>query len=248
VFPYIVAENPDALARIARLLPSGTMLISGAAREDHAAAADAEGNLPTFNSIIAINDVGEIIASYDKLRLVPFGEYVPFAGILGALGLAELVAYQSSFVPGVGTPRPFAPYDTPPVLPLICYEAIFSGDLGPGVDTARWMLNVTNDAWFAGSIGPAQHFQHARLRAVEQGLAMIRVANTGITASVDSMGRITAVVRSDEAGIVDTALSAPVNRTLFARYGSMPLGIILAVCFMWTAIGNWIERRERLTI
>ncbi|HUV32452.1 MAG TPA: apolipoprotein N-acyltransferase, partial [Devosiaceae bacterium] len=223
VFPFIVADHPDALARIGRLLPPGTLLIAGAAREDRSAIPAADGTLPVFNSIVAINDVGEIVASYDKLRLVPFGEFVPFAAVFGALGLSELVGAQSNFAPRVGVSRPFALYGTPPVLPLICYEAIFSGDLGPGVEDAQWILNLTNDAWFAGSIGPAQHFHHARLRAVEEGLSLVRVANTGVTAMIDPLGRVLGRLPANQAGVLDAALSAPVNRTIFARYRSWVL-------------------------
>lgn len=248
VFPFLVAEHPDALARISRLLPPGVVLITGAAREDLTAPPDAQGDRPVFNSILAIDHTGEIIASYDKLRLVPFGEFVPFAGLFGSLGLSELVANQSSFVPGAGTPRPFAPRATPPLVPLICYEAIFAGDLGPHLPGAKWLLNLTNDAWFAGSIGVAQHFHHARMRAVEEGLPMVRLANTGVTAFIDPLGRIEAQLPTDEPGILDGALSEPINPTLFARYRNGPLAIILLVAFAVTLVRNYAERRQRAQV
>jgi apolipoprotein N-acyltransferase len=241
VFPFVVASHPDALARIARMLPPGSMLIAGAAREDVAATPDEDGELPVFNSILAINDVGEIIASYDKLRLVPFGEYVPFDFLFRSLGFSELVGTQSSFVPGAGSARSFAPYATPPVLPLICYEAIFAGDLGPLAADAAWILNLTNDAWFAGSIGPEQHFQHARMRAVEEGKPLVRVANTGVTALVDSFGRVTGILRTDIAGVLDGALSAPINGTVFSEYRSLPLAIMLAIAFAVAVLRNRLE-------
>ncbi len=244
VFPFVVASHPDALARIARMLPSGTMLIAGAAREDVAATPGEDGALPAFNSILAINDVGEIIASYDKLRLVPFGEYVPFGFLFRALGFSELVGTQSSFVPGAGSERSFAPYATPPVLPLICYEAIFAGDLGPLAGEAAWILNLTNDAWFAGSIGPEQHFQHARMRAVEEGKPLVRVANTGVTAIVDPYGRISGKLPTDIAGVLDGALSAPINATVYSRYRSLPLAVILGVAFAVAVLRNLLERRK----
>ncbi|MEX0860374.1 MAG: apolipoprotein N-acyltransferase [Cucumibacter sp.] len=248
VFPFVVADHPDALARIARLLPPNTLLIAGAAREDHSSNPAPDGSLPVFNSILAINDVGEIVASYDKLRLVPFGEFVPFDFLFRSFGFSELVGAQSSFIPGAGTPRPFEPYATPPVLPLICYEAIFAGDLGPAAKDAQWMLNLTNDAWFADSIGPAQHFHHARMRAVEEGLSMVRLANTGVSALIDPLGRIVAKLPTDAPGVLDGTLSAPVNRTFFARYRSLPLAISLAVAFALVLLRNFAERRERPTV
>lgn len=248
VFPFLVAEHPDALARIARLLPPGTLLIAGAAREDLTAPADADGHRPVFNSILAIDHTGEIIASYDKLRLVPFGEFVPLAGLFRALGFSELVASQSSFVPGAGTPRPFAPRATPPLVPLICYEAIFAGDLGPHLTGAQWLLNLTNDAWFAGSLGVAQHFHHARMRTVEEGLPMVRLGNTGVTAVIDPLGRIAARLRTDERGVLDVALSEPINPTLFARYRNLPLAIILLVAFVVALLRNYAEHRQRAQV
>lgn len=241
-FPFLVAEHPNALARIARLLPPGTTLITGAAREEVAASFTGEEETGVLNSILAISDEGEITATYDKLRLVPFGEFLPFRPLFAALGFSELVASQSSFAPGAGTERAFAPAGTPPVLPLICYEAIFSGDLGAKADNAEWILNLTNDAWFAGSIGPDQHFHHARLRAVEEGLPLVRVANTGVTALVDPLGRITAKLSPDESGVLDGQINKPVNKTAFSRYRDAPLLLMLLVSAAIVYLRNRAER------
>src|SRR6185295_14118785 len=142
-----------------------------------------------YNSIYVIGHGGAILSVYDKVHLVPFGEYLPFQNLLERLGLMQLTKVRGGFIAGdrrraINVPR------APSFLPLVCYEIIFPGQAVPRGERPGWMLNLTNDGWFGLSSGPYQHFQQARLRAVEEGLPLVRAANTGISAIVDPLGRI----------------------------------------------------------
>ena len=145
--------------------------------------------LRAYNSVYVIDHTGTILSSYDKLHLVPFGEYLPFQDFLERLGLVQLTKVQGGFLAGERR-RKIAVPGAPPMLPLICYEVIFPGEAVPNGERPGWLLNLTNDAWFGISFGPYQHFQQARVRAIEEGLPLVRAANSGISAVIDPLGRI----------------------------------------------------------
>ena len=235
-FPFFLSKKPEALARIARMLPPKTLLITGAPR------LDPEDLLQqtAYNSILAINAEGEIVASYAKSHLVPFGEYLPFSAFFAQFGITQFVPGNEGWTPG-GPRRLMVPPGTPAFLPLVCYEAIFSGDLGP-VDDAAFMLNVTNDGWFDGSIGKAQHFHHARLRTVEEGRPMLRLGNTGMTAIIDPLGRLTASLAPDSTGVLDASLPKPIAAPAFAHWRNMPLFIAIALIFAGAGIARILRR------
>lgn len=229
-FPYIISQKPQALAAIARAL-KGSVLLTGAAR------AEGEGDGRRgriFNSIEAIR--GEaIVAFYDKIHLVPFGEYLPLEGWLRPLGINQLV--PGIWDRGAG-PRLLAAPGLPPVAPLICYEAIFSGDaIERGAERPRLFLNVTNDGWFGLTTGPYQHLAQARLRAIEEGLPMIRVANTGASAIIDAYGRILQSLPLGEEGVIDGRLPREAAPTVFAAFGAMAFAVLLALATMLALIG-----------
>lgn len=221
VFPFFLTDYPVGIAQIGRMLPDTTLLLTGAPRQ----ALDADGlpvpDNPGYNSILAIDHRGEVVASYDKSHLVPFGEYLPFASFWKLFGISQFVPGTNGWAPGEGR-RLMSPPGSPAFLALVCYEAVFPGDIGDPF-AADYILNVTNDAWFDGSIGPAQHAHHARLRAVESGLPLIRVANTGLTFATDPLGRVTASLPVGIAGAVDVVPAAPLpGRTLFAALNDLP--------------------------
>ncbi|MEQ1770535.1 MAG: apolipoprotein N-acyltransferase [Devosia sp.] len=188
---------------------------------------------PGFNSIFAIDTEGEIVASYDKSHLVPFGEYLPFAGFWKLFGIHQFVPGTNGWQAGDGR-RLMTPADTPAFIALICYEAIFSGDLGADPAKAEFILNISNDEWFDGSIGNAQHAHHARLRAVETGLPMLRATNSGDTMLIDPLGRITAQLPPEEQGVLDVVPSQKLPGTIFNRvwhwpfFGALVLGLVVA--------------------
>ncbi len=227
-FPFFLTREPDALAQITKLLRGGTVLITGAARPAEPANPAAPG---AYNSIYVIDHDGSIVAVYDKVHLVPFGEYLPFRHFFENLGLQQLVELPGGFLAG-DRRRLIAVPGAPPALPLICYEIIFPGDVVPAGARPGWIVNVTNDGWFGISTGPYQHFQQARVRAIEEGLPLARAANTGISAVVDPLGRIITSLPLGSEGVIDSPLPRPIAAPIYARFGDVPAAIIVAVALL----------------
>jgi len=165
------------------------------------------------NSLFAIVDGGAIAGIYDKWHLVPFGEYIP-----DWLPLPIMVMPGNGFAAGPG-PRTLHIPGLPPVGPLICYEAIFSGEIVDRDDRPSWLVNITNDAWFGNSTGPRQHLAAARMRAVEEGLPLLRAANTGISAAFDARGHELSRIGMQESGTLSVPLPAALPPTLYACFG-----------------------------
>jgi apolipoprotein N-acyltransferase len=225
-FPFFLTREADALAQIAALLPEGTVLITGAVRAPETAPT---GDVTrAYNSIYVIDHDGSVLSVYDKVHLVPFGEYLPFQTLLERLGLMQLTKVQGGFIPGDRRRAQNVPR-APRFLPLVCYEIIFPGAAVPRGERAGWMLNLTNDGWFGMSAGPYQHFFQARLRAIEEGLPLVRAANTGISAVVDPLGRVLKSLPLGSEGILDAALPRPLPPTIYARLGDAPAGIAVAL-------------------
>ncbi len=225
-FPFILARDAEELARIGAALPATTTLVTGAAREDdHAPSKERSAHSEFFNTISVIAPGGDIVASYDKIHLVPFGEYLPFNALLRRLGLRNFVPVPGGFEPG-RVRRPLPVRGMPLASPLICYEAIFPGEAVPRGDTVTrpsYLLNVTNDGWFGLTSGPSQHFAQARLRSIEEGLPMVRGAATGVSAVIDPVGRVIASLPLGASGILDAGLPEPRPAPPFARFGNWPL-------------------------
>jgi apolipoprotein N-acyltransferase len=175
-----------------------------------------------------IDHDGSILSIYDKVHLVPFGEFLPFQSLLERLGLQQLTKVQGGFLAG-DRRRAIASPRAPKFVPLICYEIVFPHDVVPEGERGGWLLNVTNDAWFGVSAGPHQHFQQARVRAIEEGLPLVRAANTGISAVVDPVGRVIRQLPLGSEGVLDSSLPRPLGRTLYSHAGDMPLALVLAV-------------------
>jgi apolipoprotein N-acyltransferase len=188
------------------------------------------------NSLFAVTDAGSVAAIYDKWHLVPFGEYQPSWAQVGI----QLVP-GGGFAPGSG-PRTLRIPGVPPVGPLICYEAIFPGQVINEADRPDWMVNVTNDAWFGTSAGPRQHLAAARMRAVEEGLPLMRAANTGISVAFDSRGHEITRIDMEQAGFRAVMLPGPLPRTVFGRFGLVLPG---ALALASLAAGLVASRRRR---
>ena len=229
-FPFFLTREADAMAQIAELLPKGTTLITGSVRAP---------DLPpgtritrAYNSIYIIDDEGNVLSIYDKLHLVPFGEYLPFQDWMEKLGFVQLTKVQGGFIPGTRRRTMEIP-NAPRALPLICYEAIFPGNVAARDDRPGWIVNLTNDGWFGISTGPYQHLQQARLRAIEEGLPVVRAANTGISAVIDPMGRVVARLGLGVEGVLDSGLPSAIAPTIYARSGDIPATIVVGAALIF---------------
>jgi apolipoprotein N-acyltransferase len=238
-FPFFLTREADAMAQIADLLPKGTVLITGSVR-----APDVPPGVRitrAYNSIYVIDHDGSVLSVYDKLHLVPFGEYLPFQDLMEKLGFVQLTKVQGGFIPGTRR-RSLEIPDAPRVLPLICYEAIFPGNIAARDDRPGWIVNLTNDGWFGISTGPYQHLQQARLRAIEEGLPVVRAANTGISAVIDPQGRIVARLGLGIEGVLDASLPTAIPPTVYARFGDIPAATIMVAALL-LIIRRRISRR-----
>jgi apolipoprotein N-acyltransferase len=226
--PYLLGRDRPAREAAATIVPKNGYLIAGALRTNPPPAP-----IENFwNSIEALNDNGQIVARYDKAHLVPFGEYMPLRWLLP---VDKITPGAVDLTAGPG-PRTITLSGLPPFSPLVCYEVIFPGAVIDKADRPAWMLNATNDAWYGRSSGPYQHFAIARTRAVEEGLPLIRVANNGISAVVDPIGRVLARTHLDGVGYVDSALPAALPPTPYARFGNWMLLGLLAIAAVPAAL------------
>ena len=239
-FPFFLTREADAMAQIADLLPRGTVLITGSVRAP---------DLPpgtritrAYNSIYVIDHDGGVLAVYDKLHLVPFGEFLPYQDLMEKLGFEQLTRIQGGFIPGTVRHALEVP-SAPSALPLICYEAIFPGDVAGRDERPGWIVNLTNDGWFGISTGPYQHMEQARMRAIELGLPLVRSANTGISAVVDPVGRTIASLGLGIEGVLDASLPAAIPPTIYARVGDIPAAILIALAII-LAVRKRVARRR----
>lgn len=224
--PFLLPNDTLARVRAAAAVPAGGRLITGSVRS-----AFHNNERQLRNALVVVDAAADVSRVYDKSHLVPFGEYVPLRGVLP---IDKIVPGQGDFVAGSGR-RLMAIEGLPPVSPLICYEAIFAGRVTPQGARPGWLLNLTNDAWFGNFAGPRQHFAIATARAVEEGLPMVRAANTGISAVMDPYGRVIARMGIGAAGVLDSDLPAALPPTLFARWGEV-IPVALAVVFLLCAL------------
>ena len=227
--PFIFTERPDALVAIGELLQPGQRLFVGAVRSEGGSGPDAARY---YNSVVSINDQGEIDDAVDKMHLVPFGEYLPFEGMFARLGISKLVALPGSFSPG-STRHALLAADGVAAAPFICYEIIFPALVGDGAQDADMLVNVTNDAWFGDTPGPYQHFRQAQLRAVETGLPLVRAANNGISAVVDAHGRIVDALAVNAVGVLD--VEVPLGRGVDMRVGRTAVNGVLILILLGVA-------------
>jgi apolipoprotein N-acyltransferase len=240
--PFLPLNAPRALAEIGQMLPSGTHLASGALRIEDGAPGTRRR---IYNSLIVFGEGGQPTAIYDKIHLVPFGEYLPLQAALEAIGLEQLTRIRGGFDTGV-VPRPLLRIPgLPSIGPLICYEAIFPGEVVQGGQRPAALLNVTNDGWFGNTTGPRQHLHQARVTAVEQGLPMLRVANNGISAVIDAKGRLLHRLELDVKGVIDSALPGALAPPPYAAFGDWIFALLLVASAAMAMLGAVIQGARR---
>ena len=242
--PFFPLETPEALDVLATVIPPGTTLITGALRH-YPNPTPGTAILPaprTLNSIVVLDDQAKLVGAYDKIKLVPFGEYVPFDVLLSAIGIQKLTHGRGSFAEGV-SPRPlFTVPGLPPALGLVCYEALFPGEIVQGTARPGVLINVTNDGWFGSTTGPYQHYYQSRVRAVEEGLPLIRAANNGISAVVDPYGRPLQTLGLNVRGVIDSPLPEALPPPLYAKVGDWTLVLVLV---LFAAFARVLSKRAR---
>jgi len=230
--PFILTDNPDALVRIAEVLEDDQMLIAGAVRTESAGS----GKAPRYyNSIYVIDGKGQIIAAADKVHLVPFGEYMPFAEVFESFGVSA-VAMPGGF--SAAREHALLTAAGKGFYPLICYEAVFPSEITAVAEGAATLLNVTNDAWFGDTPGPYQHFLQARVTAIERGMPLIRAANNGISAVIDARGRVVSGLAYGTAGVVDATLPGKIAMSVQAKWRNWAFPSILAALFVVAGISS----------
>jgi apolipoprotein N-acyltransferase len=244
--PFLIDERPDALNAIGSVLPDESMLLMGSLRRT--ATTGMTGSEPiVYNSLVVINGRGQVAATYDKWHLVPFGEYLPLAKWLEPIGVRRLVTVPASFAAGAG--RTAIDLGSAGVIaPLICYEAIFPGRVTAPGRRPDWLLNITNDGWFGTTAGPLQHFAQARFRAIEEGLPLVRAANTGISAVIDSYGRPLAFLPVGTRAVIDSRLPAPLQATTYSKFGDTAFFLLLAAGAIIGVSRNRTRRPRRHAI
>lgn len=237
--PTVVDDYQALRETLAQAVPENGYLVIGAPRQELR-----DGQRIYFTSQLVLNQQGQLVATYDKSHLVPFGEFMPFKSIIN---LKKITAGVEDYHPGTGLRTINLPH-VPPFSPLICYEAIFSSEVAQPDARPEWLLNQTNDAWYGHTSGPYQHLKNVSVRAIEEGLPLVRCANNGITAVVDPCGRIMYRLELDEVGFIDFDLPKPLpSLTLFARYGHVHFYTLFILLFM-VVVGLELHRRRGVTV
>ncbi|OWV57605.1 apolipoprotein N-acyltransferase [Mameliella alba] len=230
--PNLLHRAGPTLDRITEAA-GGTPVLLGVQRADQAG---------YYNSLIVLAPGGGVQALYDKHHLVPFGEYMPAAALFARWNIAGLAARaEGGYTPGPG-PQVIDMGPLGSALPLICYEAVFPQDVNGAPLRPDMLIQITNDAWFGTWSGPYQHLAQARIRAIEQGLPMLRAANTGVSAVIDGAGRVLVTIPLGEAGFADAPLPPPMRHTPYSRTGDLPAGLLMfvAIAALWAG-----SRRRR---
>ena len=238
-FPVILSRDPVILSRISQSL-GRTVLVTGSARAETLGGGSYPGEIRKvsyFNSIQVLTASGTIVDTYDKVHLVPFGEYLPFSGLFERLGVRQFVHIPGGFEPGI-TRKLLQVPALPQAFPLVCYEAIFpeslQSDLRGG---AGLIINVTNDGWFGPTSGPYQHLAQARLRSIESGLPFLRAANTGISTVIDAYGRTIDQLALGTEGVLDARLPVAASPPPASRFPVLaPLVVAMAFFFLFLGV------------
>jgi apolipoprotein N-acyltransferase len=228
--PFLLDRSAYAMDEVTLLTGPSRVLIAGATHFVRG-----PEKISYFNSLYVFGVGGTLRDVYNKFHLVPFGEYVPFASVLNKIGITKLTAGQEGFDSGDG-PHIYAVPGAPLMTPLICYEIIFPGAVTDHQQRPGWFVNVTDDSWFGPWAGPYQHLLIARIRAIEEAIPVARAANTGISAVIDPVGRVTAQLGLGRMGALDVKLPRALGPSTYARFGDL----IFLLMLMVSAAAAWM--------
>ncbi|WP_299547237.1 apolipoprotein N-acyltransferase [uncultured Tateyamaria sp.] len=233
--PYL-AENAQPVFEVIADAARGAPVVLGIQRRS-----DGE----YFNSLVTLDAAGQVTQTYDKHHLVPFGEYMPLPGLFRVLGIRALAdRVDTGYTRGPG-PQLLDMGPLGSALPLICYEVVFAHDVGGTSERPTFLMQLTNDAWFGTRSGPQQHLVQAQMRAIEQGLPLIRAANTGISAVIDPQGRVIASLGLNQAGYLDATLPAPSTPTFYSLTGDLPWVLLALAGLIASVLHRSRTRRTR---
>lgn len=236
--PSFIEKYPILKDAIADVAPeNGYVLVGGPRSDDY----NDSQTKKIYTSSFAISSDRKVLDTFDKTHLVPFGEYMPFKDYLP---IKKLTPGEMDYSPGEGL-KAIHLDGIPSFTPLICFEAIFPGKVTPSSERPEWLLNQTNDAWYGNSTGPYQHLQIVRVRAIEEGLPLIRSANNGISAVIDPYGRILSQLGLDDIGFVDFELPKPIEPTFYSHYKEKPYFILLVLLSIWGILLHTLKRRNQ---
>lgn len=240
--PLYLLEDGATLSGLSVRLRDGAVLLAGTAtrREDET------GRVRYYNSVTALafpDGRPRLTGLYDKVRLVPFGEYIPLSGVIDAFGVSSLSQMVEGYSPGIGAVTIAIP-GAPPVAPLICYEIVFPRFAPRGGERPGWLLNLSNDSWFGPTAGPRQHLNIARYRAIEEGLPVARAASGGLSGVIDPWGRARFLVEPDAEGAFDAPLPVALEPTFFARRGAMGAAGIFLIALIAGLGWRYSDRRQ----
>lgn len=233
--PVMLNDAAATLAVISQAA-AGVPVVVGIQRYDEAR---------LYNSLALIEAGGGVGAVYDKHHLVPFGEYMPYGDLLARFGIYGLASSQGQGYSSGPGPQVINMGALGRALPLICYEGVFPQDVRAAPQRPDFILLITNDAWFGQVSGPYQHLAQARLRSAEQGLPMIRAANTGVSAMIDATGKVAASIPLGEAGWLDAALPPALPQTVYARLGDWPMALFFLTLLALTRMRNSLGIRQK---
>ncbi len=237
--PSLLDGTTTRLPQLEGVVPRGAALLAG---WSVVRAPEGGEGFAYANSLVVFDDSGRRLDIYDKSHLVPFGEYVPFPGLFEAVGLGPVASRIGGFTAGPGI-RTVAVPGLPPFGPLICYEAIFPGRVVDPAARPAWLVQITDDSWYGVSIGPYQHLAAAQMRAIEEGLPVMRAAMSGVSAAIDPYGRIVASAPLLTSAALDVSLPASLPATAFSRWGHFGFWAGTLALALAGAAGGRIRRK-----
>ena len=201
---------------------------------------NSHNNLEIYNSLVFLDNNLNILGKYNKNKLVPFGEFLPFENIFSKFGLKKITQGYQSF--SSANERKILEINNIKFLPLICYEIIYSGKLNKNLQQFNFIVNISEDGWFGDSVGPYQHFSHSIFRSIEEGKNLIRSANNGISAHINPIGQVMKKIESTEKGVLEIKSFKEIPQTIFGKYGNK---IFFYFLFFYITLSFFIKKKKK---